>query len=136
MNRKIHIGDADADLLAAYKATGMTPEEIVQMQAMAEGIFLKYGRLYELAKKEEVGYFMELQVRYGENIGAKIRKARKEAGLTQTELGNLMGAKFTQVSEWELGKRNPRPETIRRIEEALKKVEEQKRGGHELRLSE
>lgn len=136
MNRKIHIGDADADLLAAYEDTGMTPEEIVQMKDLAEGIFLKYGRLYELAKKEETGYFMGLPVQDGEDIGAKIRKARKEAGLTQKELGNLMGIFYTEISQWERGTRNPKPATLRRIEEALKKGEEQKRGAHELRLSE
>lgn len=39
--------------LQAYEATGMEPEEIVRMQAMAEGIFQKYGRLYELAQEED-----------------------------------------------------------------------------------
>ena len=39
--------------LKSYEGTGLEPEEIVKMQAMAEGIFQKFGRLYELAQEED-----------------------------------------------------------------------------------
>lgn len=37
-------------------------------------------------------------------IGEKIRRYRKEAGLTQTELGQKLGVKTNAVSKWECGR--------------------------------
>ena len=52
-------------------------------------------------------------------IGAKIRDARKAAGLTQAELATLIGAATITIRQYETGKRTPRPPQIRRIANAL-----------------
>lgn len=51
----------------------------------------------------------------GGNIGERLRAARKEMGLTQTELAERLGISFVGVSQWESGKRNPKKETLVRL---------------------
>lgn len=53
------------------------------------------------------------------DIGNIIKQARKKKGLTQAELGELMGITAVTVGQWETGKRIPKDETIERISEAL-----------------
>lgn len=53
------------------------------------------------------------------DIGNIIKQARKKKGLTQSELGELMGITAVTVGQWETGKRIPKEETIERISEAL-----------------
>ena len=45
-------------------------------------------------------------------IGRQIKKARLLAGLSQKQLGNLIGKGISTVSEWESGKRSPDIELI------------------------
>lgn len=52
-------------------------------------------------------------------IGENIRRIRKERGLTQKELGELCGMNEANVRKYELGKANPKIETIDRIASAL-----------------
>ena len=54
------------------------------------------------------------------NIGENIRRLRKEKGLTQKELGNLCGMYESQIRKYELGKANPKKETLYKIADALK----------------
>lgn len=51
--------------------------------------------------------------------GELIREARKKKGLTQRELGELLGMSDVGVAQWEKGFRNPRLETRQRIAKAL-----------------
>ena len=44
--------------------------------------------------------------------GDRLRKLRKEKGLNQTELGDLVGVKKSEICLYELEKRNPSLETI------------------------
>ena len=48
-------------------------------------------------------------------IGVKIKKLRKYAGLTQRSLGELSGTSETKIKQYELGKRQPRIEQIKKI---------------------
>lgn len=48
-----------------------------------------------------------------------IRRARKAAGLTSTELGRRVGVSHAAVIRWELGETNPTPGNARRIMQAL-----------------
>ncbi len=48
-------------------------------------------------------------------IGERIRKLRKEKGMTQKELGNILGVSISTVGMYEAGKRMPAPETIGKI---------------------
>lgn len=51
--------------------------------------------------------------------GQRIRSARKQAGLTQKELGKKLGLSFQSVAQWENDLRNPKKETLERIADAL-----------------
>ena len=53
------------------------------------------------------------------NTGERIKTARKQAGLTQKELGKALGVSFQAVAQWETGRRVPKVETIQRIGKAL-----------------
>lgn len=52
-------------------------------------------------------------------IGGQIRRFRKESGMTQKDLGNLLGISPQMVAQYETGKRKPKLETSKKIAEAL-----------------
>ncbi|MEE0741036.1 MAG: helix-turn-helix transcriptional regulator [Emergencia sp.] len=52
-------------------------------------------------------------------IGDKIKEIRKDKGLTQKELGELLGVTASMIGQWESGIRFPRVANIYRIAEAL-----------------
>ena len=52
-------------------------------------------------------------------VGENIRKIRKEKGLTQKQLGKLCQMNEVQIRQYELGKANPKIETVDRIASAL-----------------
>lgn len=52
-------------------------------------------------------------------VGARIRRAREQQGLTQGELGEAIGKTQTAVSYWEAGRRSPDVEDIVAIADAL-----------------
>lgn len=51
--------------------------------------------------------------------GQLIKKARKEAGLTQAGLASRLGISYVGVSQWENGIRKPKPETLHRIASSI-----------------
>ena len=53
-------------------------------------------------------------------IGKQIKKARLLAGLSQKELGDLIGKGISTISEWESGKRSPDVELIPVLGNVLK----------------
>lgn len=52
-------------------------------------------------------------------IGAKIKRFRKERGLTQGDLADRSGVAFRSIQDIELGKRTPRADTIEMLAQAL-----------------
>lgn len=52
-------------------------------------------------------------------VGEKIRELRKKARLTQKELGKLSNTSETTIKQYELGKRQPRLEQLKRIAKVL-----------------
>ncbi len=52
-------------------------------------------------------------------IGEKIRKIRKENGLTQKQLGEKLGVSYQMIAQYENGKRNPKINTVISIASAL-----------------
>lgn len=52
-------------------------------------------------------------------VGSYIRKLRKSRGLTQKELGEMVGVGDGTISRWENGQRKPVPENIAKIADAL-----------------
>lgn len=53
------------------------------------------------------------------SIGKNIKKFRKERGFTQKKLGELSGINEVQIRQYELGKANPKTETLEKIASAL-----------------
>ena len=52
-------------------------------------------------------------------FGENLRKYRKEAGLTQQQLGDKLGCSKELISQYERGKLNPKIETVKRFADAL-----------------
>ena len=52
-------------------------------------------------------------------IGERIRIARKEKGIAQEKLADMLGIKQNRVSAWELGYYEPSADMIRQIAIAL-----------------
>ena len=52
-------------------------------------------------------------------LGEAIKIARKQAGLTQKELGELLGITGVTMGQWETGRRQPRVESLRKIADVL-----------------
>ena len=48
-------------------------------------------------------------------VGERIRKLRKEKGITQKELADYLGVAVSAVNKYEAGKRMPVPETIAKM---------------------
>ena len=51
--------------------------------------------------------------------GQRIKAARKNAKMTQKELGQKLGISFQSIAQWENNLRNPKIETLQRIADAL-----------------
>jgi transcriptional regulator with XRE-family HTH domain len=57
---------------------------------------------------------------YRRRVGARIRRARKAAGLTQHQLAiKLVNVQAAQISRWERGENMPSPRSMQALEEAL-----------------
>ena len=52
-------------------------------------------------------------------IAAKIKKYRKEKNMSQNELSTLSGINISTIKKYESGYRNPKPEQLLKISEAL-----------------
>ncbi len=49
------------------------------------------------------------------SFGTQLRLARKRKGLTQKELADAVGARHNTVSNWEAGRNQPDPDTVRAL---------------------
>lgn len=52
-------------------------------------------------------------------VGDNLKRIRKEKGFTQKQLGNLCGMSEAMIRQYELGYRNPKFETLRKIANIL-----------------
>ncbi len=52
-------------------------------------------------------------------VGENIRRIRKERGLTQKQLGELVGASEAYIRAYESGRRNPKPSSLEKLAGAL-----------------
>jgi len=53
-------------------------------------------------------------------LGANLRSARKQLGLSQEQVADRSGVHATEVSRIEAGKRDPRVSTVERLARAVK----------------
>ena len=63
---------------------------------------------------------MRKKVIPNKEIGARIRVARKEGGLTQRQLAEKVGVSFQQIQKYETGKDRIFVERLQQIAQALK----------------
>ncbi len=54
-----------------------------------------------------------------QRIGSKIRKIRRERGMTQKDLGTLVDLTADRIQKYENGARKPKPELLKKIASAL-----------------
>lgn len=59
------------------------------------------------------------EVWFAAKVDSPTARARKAAGLTQTELADKLGVIQQQVAKWEAAGANPQTKTLKRIAEAL-----------------
>lgn len=52
-------------------------------------------------------------------VGENIRRIRQERGLTQKQLGDMVGASEAYIRAYESGRRNPKPVSLEKIANAL-----------------
>lgn len=52
-------------------------------------------------------------------IGEQIKNARKNAGMTQSELARKLNIPYQSIGQWETGRRIPKRETLEKISRAL-----------------
>jgi transcriptional regulator with XRE-family HTH domain len=62
-------------------------------------------------------------------VADRIRKAREQAGLEQTQLADATGLSRVSISNYERGFRTPQPLAFKALAEALKVPEEWLRNG-------
>ena len=53
------------------------------------------------------------------SIGTRIKELRKKSGLTQKELGNILGITQQSIGQFENNKTSPRLDTVQKIADAL-----------------
>ncbi len=68
---------------------------------------------------------METLAKTQGNIGENVRALRLRRALTQEELGGAAGVSTAGITKIELGRRVPRPTTLRKIADALRVPVEQ-----------
>ena len=64
------------------------------------------------------------------SLGARIKKAREQAQLSQPELGRLLGRSTATVYRWETDRNEPSVTTLRRVATALRVPVAELIGGH------
>lgn len=53
------------------------------------------------------------------DIGKEIAAARMSQGLTQSQLARMLGVNQPWVAQYEAGRRNPKPQTLKRLADVL-----------------
>ena len=54
-----------------------------------------------------------------DTVGQRIKDARAQKNMTQSELADKLNISFTLISQYERGLRNPKEDTLKRIADAL-----------------
>ena len=80
---------------------------------------------------KEVSEKIAGEIILSKEIGKTIKKWRESFGITQSDMAEELEISSSMISDWEYGRRNPNTNNIRRIVEALIKIDES-RGGKNL----
>lgn len=63
---------------------------------------------------------IQMKYKVNEKLGKRIRRARKDRGITQEELADRVGLHYTTISRIERGISNPPVQTINKIARTLR----------------
>lgn len=101
-----------------YEKGDIEKMSVTVLPALAKILNVSIGYLLGLEEKEANDADIKAQTR--SSLGKKIKKARKAKGLTQEELGNLLGIQKSAVAKYENGRIvNLKQETLKKLSEIL-----------------
>lgn len=96
-----------------------TSEPVQEIRISTETYCLIRKREYErLCRNAGAGYVDALEYA-GASIGRSLRRARRRAGMTQSQVAARAGIRLETLSRLENGRGNPTVRTVRRILQAL-----------------
>lgn len=55
----------------------------------------------------------------------KLKKLRENRGLSQSQLATIIGVSQKTVSAWEVGRRNPKPRELQKLEDVFEVAKEE-----------
>lgn len=101
-----------------YEKGDIEKMSVTILPTLAKVLNVSIGYLLGLEEKELNDADIKAQTR--SSLGKKIKKARKAKGLTQEELGNLLGIQKSAVAKYENGRIvNLKQETLKKLSEIL-----------------
>ena len=108
----------DRSTIFRYENGDIDNMSIALLQPIAEALDISVG--YLLGLEEDNNSAITDDIVKKSQLGAKIKKARKAKGLTQDDLGNMLGLKKSAIAKYECGRVvNLKQETIKKICEVL-----------------
>jgi DNA-binding XRE family transcriptional regulator len=106
--------------LVPESATVGPTRSAIELSTRDGGLFeIDSASVRALIDKAFAAELRRSEAEYHETLGARLRRAREEAGLTQPALGERAGLDQAVISRLERGKVRPRIDTLRRIAEGL-----------------
>jgi DNA-binding XRE family transcriptional regulator len=106
--------------LVPESATVGPTRSAIELSTRDGGLFeIDSASVRALIDKSFAAELRRSEAEYHETLGARLRRAREEAGLTQPALGERAGLDQAVISRLERGKVRPRIDTLRRLAEGL-----------------
>jgi len=104
----------DRSTIFRYENGDIDNMSIALLQPIAEALDVSVG--YLLGLEENKNSTITNDIVKKSQLGAKIKKARKAKGLTQDDLGNMLGLKKSAIAKYEHGRVvNLKQETIKKL---------------------
>lgn len=104
----------DRSTIFRYENGDIDNMSIALLQPIAEALDVSVG--YLLGLEENKNSTITNDIVKKSQLGAKIKKARKAKGLTQDDLGNMLGLKKSAIAKYECGRVvNLKQETIKKL---------------------
>ena len=108
----------DRSTIFRYENGDIDNMSIALLQPIAEALDISVG--YLLGLEEDKNSAITNDIVKKSQLGIKIKKARKAKGLTQDDLGNMLGLKKSAIAKYECGRVvNLKQETIKKLCEVL-----------------
>lgn len=106
--------EKDRSTIFRYESGDIEKMPVSILPSIAKALNVSIGYLLGLEEKELNDADIKAQTR--STLGKKIKKARKTKGLTQEELGNLLGIQKSAIAKYENGRIiNLKKETLKKL---------------------